>query len=65
MVIKKYNNNAAMHAGSHECVLYAGMHHVTIVVFHMPNVDVCECINDTKDVLSKKLTMTVFIHSQT
>ncbi len=52
-----------MHAGSQECVLYAGMKHVTIVVFHMPNVDVYECINDKKHVL--KLAMTVFIHSQT
>ncbi len=44
---------ASEHSGailgrSHECVLYAGMKHVTIVVFHMPNVDVCECINDIK-----------------
>ncbi len=59
VTIKKKKKNAAMHAGGHKCVLYAGMKHVTIVVVYMLNVDVCEYINDTKYVLNKKLTITV------
>ncbi len=53
VAITKKKKIAAKHAGSHECVLYAGMKHVTIVVFYMLNVDACERINDTKDVFKK------------
>jgi len=49
-----------VHTESHECVLYAGMKNVTIVVFQMPNVDVCECICDSKQVLNRALTNSVF-----
>jgi len=45
-----------VHTESHECVLYAGMKNVTIVVFQMPNVDVCECISDSKQVLNRAFT---------
>lgn len=35
-----------MHGWSHDCTLYAGMKHVTTDMFYMPNIDVCEYIND-------------------
>ncbi len=43
------------------CMLACCMH--TIVVFHMPNVDDCERINNTKHVLNKKLTIIVLFIS--